>query len=318
MPAASEQCEHQRDRDDEHHRRHQPRRLRPGMQVADHRARDHHHHRGPEALHQPRRHQRADARREGAAEGPGEEDRQPDIERRLAAELVAERAIGQLRDAEGGKEQAERRLHRLGAGAEVGGDMRQRRQIHVDRERPDGAEQADDQRDAKHGSNPLACAPRRRAAAAAPGLMPDRGADVEAVAGVSGWSPRLRPCASGARCPRRCASITSACPAPGRRFAPAQAGAPTPYRDDSEAGAIASAEDPPPRRSGAESAPVSAQDGTVPRPTPRPCPPPRVPLPAPLRASRPVPRYGRSCPRCRACGAGGRPGRPCPSPPRRR
>ena len=150
QPAAGERRQHRRDRDHQHHHRHQPRRLRPAVQVADDRPRDHHHRGGADPLHQPRRDQRPDRRRKRAAERADEEDREPDIERRLAPELVRQRPIDELRHAESGEERRQRELRRLRRGAEIGRHLRQRRQVHVDRERPDRAEQPDHQRNAEH------------------------------------------------------------------------------------------------------------------------------------------------------------------------
>ena len=88
--------------------------------------------------------------RERAGERADKEDRDADVERRLAAQPVRERPVDELRDAEGSEKGGQRELRRLRRGAELGRDQRQRRQVHVDREGPERAEQADDERDAYH------------------------------------------------------------------------------------------------------------------------------------------------------------------------
>src|SRR5581483_7496230 len=81
-----------------------------------------------------------------AADRADGEERKPEIERRLAADHVGDRAISDLADAEGDEERHQRRLRRRDGGVEIRGDRRQRREIHIDRERSDSAEQAEDDR----------------------------------------------------------------------------------------------------------------------------------------------------------------------------
>ncbi len=143
--AAGERREDRRDAEHQHAKRHQPRRLDPGMQVADDRTRNHHHGRGSDALHEAEENQPLDAGRKAAADRAGGEQREPEIQRRLAADHVGDRAINDLADAEGDEEAHQRHLRRGDRGMQIRRDGGKRGEIHVDRERADRREQAEDE-----------------------------------------------------------------------------------------------------------------------------------------------------------------------------
>jgi hypothetical protein len=78
---------------------------------------------------------RADDRRDGV-------QRQAANQRRTAADAIAERPVGELAECKPGEERRQRRLEEAGRGAEVDGDGRQGRQVHVDRQRGDRRQDA--------------------------------------------------------------------------------------------------------------------------------------------------------------------------------
>ena len=80
---------------------------------------------------------------------PSANTHQAEIERRLAPDHVGHRAIDDLADAERDEERHQRHLRRRRRGVQVGRDGRQRRQVHVDRERPDRRQQAEHDRVAR-------------------------------------------------------------------------------------------------------------------------------------------------------------------------
>ncbi len=121
-----------------------PRRRVPGMHVADDRARDDHDDCCPETLHEAPQRQRCNIARKDAADGAKDEDRDADIQRRLTARLVGPGAVDQLREAEGHEERGHRRLHGGDGCVQVGGDGRHRGQVHVDGERADAGQKAED------------------------------------------------------------------------------------------------------------------------------------------------------------------------------
>ena len=72
---------------------------------------------------------------------------QPEVERRLASHHVRHGAVEQLAHAQREEEGREAHLHGADAGAQAAADLRQRGQVHVDRERADGRQQAQHERD---------------------------------------------------------------------------------------------------------------------------------------------------------------------------
>ena len=74
-------------------------------------------------------------------EASGVEDEAAD-ERRPPADAVAEGSVDQLAQREAGEEGRQRRLEEAGGGVQVDRDRRQGRQVHVDRQRGDGGQDA--------------------------------------------------------------------------------------------------------------------------------------------------------------------------------
>ena len=144
--ASDQRREDRRDGEDQHHQRHQPRRLDACVHVAHDGARHHHHGGGADALQRAEGNQPTNRRRERAADRAEPEKRQPEIERRLAADHVGDRAVDDLADAESDEEDHQRHLRRRRRRTEVLGDRRQRRKIHVDREGADGGEKTEHNR----------------------------------------------------------------------------------------------------------------------------------------------------------------------------
>ena len=142
--AAGERGENGRDAEHEHHERHQASGLRPGVEIADDRPRNHHHRGSAEALEKAEADQPSDGRRGGAADRAEHEQREAEIKRRLATDHVRNRTVSDLTDAEGDKESHQRHLRRARGSGETGRDRRQRRQVHVDCEGSDGGQQAED------------------------------------------------------------------------------------------------------------------------------------------------------------------------------
>ena len=83
-----------------------------------------------------------------AADAADHEQHEADIQRQLAPEHVGKRAVDELAGAERHEEDHEAHLHLTDAGAEIGADGRQGRQIHIDGEGSDRAEQAQHDREA--------------------------------------------------------------------------------------------------------------------------------------------------------------------------
>ena len=86
-----------------------------------------------------------------AADPRKDEQRQAEIERRLAAEPVGQRPVDDLADGDREEEAHQAHLHGADIDLELAGDGRERRQIHVDREGPDGGKHAEDERVAQKG-----------------------------------------------------------------------------------------------------------------------------------------------------------------------
>ncbi len=125
------------------------------MQIANDGAGNHHGRAGPDALQESKDNQRFHIGREAAADACQNEKAQPEIERRLAAEPIREWPIGDLADRNRQKEAHQAHLHGADIDLKLAGNGREGRQIHVDGERPDSGEHAEDQRvtqkDGLHG-----------------------------------------------------------------------------------------------------------------------------------------------------------------------
>lgn len=151
--AAEQRRQNRADREYQHHQRHQPGRLGAGVQIENDGPRDHRHRGSAKALNEAECNQRADAGRQRATDRAQREQHKPGIERRLAAIDVGQRAIDDLAQAEGDEEHRQRQLGRRGRGFQVRRDRRQRGQIHVDRKRSDGGQQAEHDRVAGKGGH---------------------------------------------------------------------------------------------------------------------------------------------------------------------
>ena len=145
-PAAEQRREDGRDGEDEHRQRHQTRRFMPGVKIADDGARDHHHGCSAEALQRPKRHERLDGSGEAAPDRADREKADTDVKGRLATRDVRPRAIDDLERAERQEERRQRHLRRGRGRVQIARDGWKRRQIHVDGERTDSVQQAEDDR----------------------------------------------------------------------------------------------------------------------------------------------------------------------------
>ena len=96
--------------------------------------------------------QMAGLEREGAADAGHDVDGEADQDDRPATEAIAGRAIEDLADAEGDHEGRERELDVARGALQIDGDHRQRRQVHVDRQRRERRQQGkQDQQDRRQG-----------------------------------------------------------------------------------------------------------------------------------------------------------------------
>jgi hypothetical protein len=129
----------------QHHQREHARRLDLVEAVADHRPDHHHSRRAAERLREAQRHELVDRSGGRAPQRGDREQRDAGDERRLAAVAVGDRAEGELPEREAEKVGGERVLHARRAGAELGLQRGQRRQVHVDRERADRHDQPEHQ-----------------------------------------------------------------------------------------------------------------------------------------------------------------------------
>ena len=149
--ASGQRREDRRDAEDEHGGGHQPGRLVPGMQIANDGARNHHGGAGADALQEAERDQGFDIGCKAAADPRKDEQRQAEIERRLAAESVGQRPVDDLADGDREEEAHQAHLHGADIDLELAGDGRERRQVHVDGKGPDGGQHAEDERVAQKG-----------------------------------------------------------------------------------------------------------------------------------------------------------------------
>jgi hypothetical protein len=116
------------------------------MQVTHDGARHHHAGRGTQALDDAEEDQPFDIGRKRRPKAANGKQHQADIERRLAAYHVGDRADDDLRQPHGQEEDKQAHLHGGGAGVEIGADRRQSGKIHVDGERADGRQKAEHDR----------------------------------------------------------------------------------------------------------------------------------------------------------------------------
>jgi len=117
------------------------------IEIAHHRARQHDGAGRPEGLHETRADQRRDRRRHGADQGGDAEDQKRGEHHWLAAVAVGERPIDDLARPEADQIGRDRELDLTRRRRERAADLRQRRQIEIDRERSDGGEQREQRRE---------------------------------------------------------------------------------------------------------------------------------------------------------------------------
>ena len=115
-------------------------------EVSDDRARDHQAAAGRHALQRAKGHQRADGGTHGAADGSQREDRHRCQHHRAAAETVGQRTVEQVHHGKAEEIRRQRLLHLHRCGADLCRDARERRQVGIDRERPEHAEAREQQR----------------------------------------------------------------------------------------------------------------------------------------------------------------------------
>ena len=116
--------------------------------IAHDRARDHDRRAAAEGLEEPERNQRVDALGPRASDRRDHEQRQSEIQDRLAAEPIRQRPVESLADRDADEVRREARLDDARGRAELARDGRQRRQVHVDRQRANRRQRAKNQREA--------------------------------------------------------------------------------------------------------------------------------------------------------------------------
>jgi hypothetical protein len=122
------------------------------VQVADDRAGDHYPGRAGEPLDEAEGHEEADAGREGAQDGGEDVDGEAGEQRAPAAPPVAHGSDDELPERHAREARGERELHGGGRGVQGAGDLRQRGEVHVHRERGCGGEPAEDEGDEESGA----------------------------------------------------------------------------------------------------------------------------------------------------------------------
>jgi len=139
--AAGQRRKDRRDAHYQHQQGHQARGFVAGVQVAHDGARNHHPGARPERLHRAKANQYFNARGQRATDAAHGKDHQAGIDRQLAPEHIADRAVEQLAHADDDEEHRQAHLHRRRRRLQAGAEGRQGRQVDVDGERPDGGDQ---------------------------------------------------------------------------------------------------------------------------------------------------------------------------------
>ena len=143
---ADDRRHRRRDAEPDRHLRHHPLRVGRREHVADDGPRDHHAGARRQPLHEAEEDQLADRLRQRAAgRGEGEDGDAPQ-DHRPAADAVGDRAVEQVHQCEAGEVARQRLLHLDRRRAERAGDARERRQVGVDRERPEHRQAGEQQR----------------------------------------------------------------------------------------------------------------------------------------------------------------------------
>jgi hypothetical protein len=143
--AADDGREDRREAVHEHEQREEARGGDAGVHVAHDRPRDHDPRRPRDALGEAQHDEHRDRGRERAQERRDGVRGDPDEQRPAAAEAVAQRAGDDLPEREAGEAGGERELDRPRRRVEAAAELGQPRQVHVDRERPERAQRAEDQ-----------------------------------------------------------------------------------------------------------------------------------------------------------------------------
>ena len=130
----------------QHQPRHQPRGGKALGQVAHHGARDDSARRAAEGRDAPPSRQHRHVIGQRAADGGQGVDHHPDHQWQPPAEPVCQRALHQLPDGQADKPGGEGDLDTTALGAEFRLDRREGGQVHVDRDRPDRGQEAEQQR----------------------------------------------------------------------------------------------------------------------------------------------------------------------------
>ena len=167
MPAEPQQqrtADHRRQqRRDGHHQndeRHHARELILGEHVAHQGVNHHAGGGGGQTVQETQPDQLIDRLRHGAgAAGDGEDQRSPQ-DHRLAADAVRHRPIEQLPEGKAEHIGAERHLHAAGLDAKLGGDHRHTGQVHVDRQRHQHGQQAQNENQTEMRGSVLLHVPR--------------------------------------------------------------------------------------------------------------------------------------------------------------
>jgi len=138
-----------RDAHDQDQRRKHPRRLLAAIEVAHHGSRKHRPDTSAQCLHHAPEHHLRHRGRHRAAGGTDAEQDHAQGDRALAAIAVADRPPEQLADAEADEEGGEGQLDAGDTGVQFAADGRQRRQVHVRRDRGERHQRAENQQQAQ-------------------------------------------------------------------------------------------------------------------------------------------------------------------------
>ena len=136
------------DADDEHEPGHHLGDREPLVAVADDGHRQDHPGRGAEALHEPQAGEHGDVGGERQSDGHDDVDCQTGQERAASTEGVGDRPDGQLPEREAGQRRGDRQLHGRGGRVQVGGDLGERGEVGVERQRADGGQRGEQEDEA--------------------------------------------------------------------------------------------------------------------------------------------------------------------------
>ena len=146
--ATDERSQDRRQPHDEHQHRQHADRTRLIEVIAHDRPRDHDRRAAAERLKKAERDQRVDALGSRTSDRRDHEERQSEIQDRLAAQPIRERPVEGLTDRDADEVCGQAGLDNARSGPELARDGRQRRQIHVDCQRTDRRQRAQNEREA--------------------------------------------------------------------------------------------------------------------------------------------------------------------------